>query len=253
MGTTDEVLLTYLVPAHNSGQMIEGTLKELRDHLSGKKAEIVVVENGSSDNTLELLRQVEADWEQGDVRLRVLQSANGLGNALKHGIISSRGARIFLGADDLPFGFGDLDKAMNIDHAEHPVVIGSKGHPESQAGRGLVRAVLTFGFLSVRWVVLGMRTRDPQGTFALWYPIKLRRALQPFYRRAATIPAKSVMLVELLVRRDDSPLRMNGSGLLLLNAPWKIEQTLQPVGKLLADTLGEAGATSRVEFLRRPD
>ena len=95
--------------------------------------------------------------------------------------------------------------------------------------------------------------RWPQGTFALWYPIKLRRALQPFYRRAATIPARSVMLVELLVRRDDSPLRMNGSGLLLLNAPWQIEQTLQPVAKLLADTLGEAGATSRMEFLRRAD
>ncbi|MBP2321660.1 glycosyltransferase involved in cell wall biosynthesis [Kibdelosporangium banguiense] len=164
---TDDVQLTYIVPAHNSGQMIEGTLKELRDHLAGKKAEIVVVENGSSDNTLELLRQVETNWDHGDVRLRVLQSAKGLGNALKHGISMSRGARIFIGADDLPFGFGDLDKAEKIDHAEHPVVIGSKGHPESQAGRGLVRAILTFGFLSVRWVILGMRTRDPQGTFAL--------------------------------------------------------------------------------------
>jgi glycosyltransferase involved in cell wall biosynthesis len=164
---TDDVLLTYIVPAHNSAQVVEGTLKELRDHLSGKKAEIVVVENGSSDNTLELLRQVETNWDGQDVKLRVLQSAKGLGNALKHGIISSRGARVFIGADDLPFGFGDLDKAMNIDHAEHPVVIGSKGHPESQAGRGLVRAVLTFGFLSARWIVLGMRTRDPQGTFAL--------------------------------------------------------------------------------------
>lgn len=167
MGTDDVLQLTYIVPAHNSGQMVEGTLEELRDHLAGKHAEIVVVENGSSDNTMELLRQVETNWEQGDVKLRVLQSAKGLGNALKHGITMSRGARIFLGADDLPFGFGDLEKAEKIDHAKHPVVIGSKGHPESQAGRGVVRAILTFGFLSVRWVILGMRTRDPQGTFAL--------------------------------------------------------------------------------------
>jgi 23S rRNA (adenine2030-N6)-methyltransferase len=70
--------------------------------------------------------------------------------------------------------------------------------------------------------------RWPQGTFALWYPIKLRRALQPFYRRAETLPAKSVLIAELLVRPDDSPLRMNGSGLLILNAPWKFDTVLQP-------------------------
>ena len=29
--------------------------------------------------------------------------------------------------------------------------------------------------------------------YALWYPIKLRRSLQPFYRRAATLPAKSAL------------------------------------------------------------
>ena len=40
-----------------------------------------------------------------------------------------------------------------------------------------------------------------------------RRVLQPFFREAATLPAKSALLVELLVRPDDSPLLMNGSGL----------------------------------------
>src|SRR5688572_15549844 len=50
--------------------------------------------------------------------------------------------------------------------------------------------------------------RWPQGVFALWYPIKLRRSLQPFYRRAAALPAKAQFAAELLVRADDSPLRM---------------------------------------------
>lgn len=81
--------------------------------------------------------------------------------------------------------------------------------------------------------------RWPQATFALWYPIKLRRALQPFYRRAATLPAKSAMVAELLVRNDDSPLRMNGSGMLLLNPPWKLQETLQPALRQLHAVLGE--------------
>lgn len=94
-------------------------------------------------------------------------------------------------------------------------------------------------------------TRWPQATYVLWYPIKLRRSLQPFYRRAESIPAKSSFVVELLVRPDDSPLRMNGSGLLVLNPPWQLDQTLAPVLKQLTTALGEAGASSRLDWLKQ--
>ena len=97
-------------------------------------------------------------------------------------------------------------------------------------------------------------TRWPQGTYAFWYPIKLRRSLQPFYRRAATLPAKSSFVAELLVRADDSPLRMNGSGLLILNPPWQLDQTMAGVLPLLAKVLGEdAAASGRLEWLKRED
>ncbi|MGO1068457.1 23S rRNA (adenine(2030)-N(6))-methyltransferase RlmJ [Lysobacter sp. CA199] len=96
--------------------------------------------------------------------------------------------------------------------------------------------------------------RWPQGTYALWYPIKRRRALQPFYRRAATLPAKSILTAELLVRADDSPLRMNGSGLLLLNPPWQFDQTLAATLPVLARTLGEtADAVGGVTWLKQAD
>lgn len=88
----------------------------------------------------------------------------------------------------------------------------------------------------------------------LWYPIKRRRSLQSFYRRAATLPAKSVMTAELLVRADDSPLRMNGSGLLLLNAPWQFDRTLDAVLPVLARTLGEtADASAAIAWLKQGD
>jgi 23S rRNA (adenine2030-N6)-methyltransferase len=92
--------------------------------------------------------------------------------------------------------------------------------------------------------------RWPQGTYALWYPIKQRRALQPFYRAAAALPAKSALVAELLVRADDSPLRMNGSGLLLLNAPYKFEAGLQRTLPALADALAPDAPPPRVDVLR---
>ena len=94
--------------------------------------------------------------------------------------------------------------------------------------------------------------RWPQGMVALWYPVKQRRVLQGFYRRAAALEARSALLLELLVRPDDSPLRMNGSGMLLLNAPWQFDAAMRPALAALAASLGEAGADARVEWLRAP-
>ena len=97
----------------------------------------------------------------------------------------------------------------------------------------------------------GLR-RWPQGCFALWYPIKQRRSLQRFLRRAAALEAKSVLACELLVRDDDSPLRMNGSGMLLVNPPWRIEQALEPALVHLRARLGDAAADHSLRWLRTP-
>ena len=73
----------------------------------------------------------------------------------------------------------------------------------------------------------------------------------PFYRSASTLQAKSALLCELLVRPDDSPLRMNGSGLLILNAPWHFDHALHSIVSALRKALGEPGASARVEWLRK--
>ncbi|GAB2504791.1 23S rRNA (adenine(2030)-N(6))-methyltransferase RlmJ [Arenimonas alkanexedens] len=93
--------------------------------------------------------------------------------------------------------------------------------------------------------------RFPQGIFAIWYPIKQRPSLHPFFRKVATLPMKSALTIELLVRPDDSPLRMNGSGILLLNPPWQIEKDIEPALKPLAQSMGEAGASWRLTWLKQ--
>ncbi len=92
--------------------------------------------------------------------------------------------------------------------------------------------------------------RWPQGMLALWYPIKQRRVMHGFYRKAGLLQAKSTLLLELLVRPDDSPLRMNGSGMLLVNAPFQFDVELAPALDALRIAMGERGASSRVEWLR---
>ncbi|ODS64754.1 MAG: 23S rRNA (adenine(2030)-N(6))-methyltransferase RlmJ [Arenimonas sp. SCN 70-307] len=93
--------------------------------------------------------------------------------------------------------------------------------------------------------------RFPQGIYALWYPIKRRATLQPLMRKIAALPARSALTIELLVRPDDSPLRMNGSGMLILNPPWQLDAAIEPTLRPLAQAMGEAGASWRLTWLKQ--
>ncbi|MGH8062150.1 MAG: 23S rRNA (adenine(2030)-N(6))-methyltransferase RlmJ, partial [Pseudoxanthomonas sp.] len=66
----------------------------------------------------------------------------------------------------------------------------------------------------------------------------------------AALPNKSVLLAELQIRADDSPLRLNGSGLVVLNPPWQFDQQIAPALPLLKKAMGEAGAMTRLEWLK---
>jgi 23S rRNA (adenine2030-N6)-methyltransferase len=105
-------------------------------------------------------------------------------------------------------------------------------------------------FTPVQRSLRGALSRWPQGVFVLWYPIKQRILLRPVMRVLARLPAKSLLQVELLVRPDDSPLRLNGSGLLLVNPPWQIEQHLAPALDYLQMRLGGTGASSALHWLK---
>lgn len=159
--------LSFVIAAHNSSAVIGNTLERVRERLSGMDAEVIVVENGSTDNTVALLEAIASDWPADAVKLRVTHSEKGLGNALKHGIAASEGDRVLFTADDLPFGFDDLDAAEKLGFPSDTIIIGSKAHQDSQLERSALRSLMTFTFLSLRRAALGMRVGDPQGTYIL--------------------------------------------------------------------------------------
>ncbi len=81
----------------------------------------------------------------------------------------------------------------------------------------------------------------PTGMYAVWYPIKQRSHVQPFHRWLTRCGAKRVLMAELLLHPDDSPLRLNGSGMVIVNAPWKLDETLRDSLKVLPRMLGKPG------------
>ncbi len=90
-------------------------------------------------------------------------------------------------------------------------------------------------------------SRFPQAIYLIWYPIKQRRKLHGFFREINKLPIKSHSFIELLIRPDDSPLRLNGSGVLIINSPWQFEDSLRPALETMHRHLGEAGSSYHLE------
>ncbi len=85
--------------------------------------------------------------------------------------------------------------------------------------------------------------RWPGGTLVLWYPIKDRPPIERFHHRLAASGIRRLLIAELLVRGAGSAEQLNGSGLLLVNPPWRIEEALAPLLDALAPLLAQgAGA-----------
>jgi 23S rRNA (adenine2030-N6)-methyltransferase len=94
--------------------------------------------------------------------------------------------------------------------------------------------------------------RWPQGTFAVWYPIKLQRTREPFLRWLRGCAARSVLVAELAMRAENSPLRLNGCGMAVLHPPWQLDQALSAALPVLARLLGEDGqGDARLLWLKR--
>ncbi len=61
---------------------------------------------------------------------------------------------------------------------------------------------------------------------AIWYPIKERPALWRFHEALITAGLPKLLAAEFLYRPEVRHDRLNGSGLIVMNAPWKIEEEL---------------------------
>src|SRR5690349_15983951 len=94
--------LSIVIPAYNEAEILPITLDCLRPFLSRQSftAEVIIVDDGSTDNTSVLI----SEWQRGFECLRVLRNAvnSGKGASIRRGILGSRGECVFLTDADLP-------------------------------------------------------------------------------------------------------------------------------------------------------
>ena len=93
--------------------------------------------------------------------------------------------------------------------------------------------------------------RWPAASYAIWYPIKLRESIAPFYRWLTHSAGRSVLVAELLLHPDNTGLRLNGCGVAVVNPPWQFDQRIEGWLPTLAGLLSQGRYGShRVDWLK---
>jgi glycosyltransferase involved in cell wall biosynthesis len=153
--------ISVIIPVHNQEKNISTSLRNIKKVLESTSLsyEILVINDGSFDNTLKVLRK----QERSDPRIRIISypSNKGKGYAIKTGVLQSFGKIII-------FIDGDLDISPGVikDYIKElktcDLVIASKRHPLSRIKAPLSRKILSRMFNLFVQVAVNIKIKDTQ-------------------------------------------------------------------------------------------
>jgi glycosyltransferase involved in cell wall biosynthesis len=161
-GSTTVPMITVVIPVYNEEGIIVSSVVSLREALKelGMSFEILLAENGSSDRTVELCRELASKFP--DVSTFSIGQPN-YGRALKEGILRARGAVVVcdeIDLGDIDFYRRSLDRLLNGDAA---MVVGSKILAGAEDTRPFLRHAATIIYNTMLRILLHFHGTDTHG------------------------------------------------------------------------------------------
>ncbi len=140
----NNMYLSVIIPAYNEEKRIGETLKSIDEYLGRQdyEYEIIVVNDGSKDNTAQLVRKMEPEIR--DLRFIDNKDNHGKGYVVRQGMLEAKGElRLFTDADNAT-SIDHLDKFIPYLNQGYNIVIGSiavEGHKVASGSEPLWRRI----------------------------------------------------------------------------------------------------------------
>jgi len=148
---------SVIVPAYNESKRIAPFLKILVDFLKNGDYELIVVDDGSSDNTIEVVKKIVVSFK----RLKIIsyKPNMGKGHAVKTGVLAAKGEYIiFIDADGSiqPNEILKMEKMLNL----YDVVVGDRSSVLSKIKQPAVRKILGVVFNNYMETLFNVNVTD---------------------------------------------------------------------------------------------
>ena len=96
-------------------------------------------------------------------------------------------------------------------------------------------------------------SRFRTGVFAAWYPIKRLAQVRQFLAAMRDSGIRDIVTAEFLLREPLDPARLNGSGLLVVNPPYRFEAAAADILSAILDAIGTGETGQGVAVTRLAD
>lgn len=211
--------VSIVIPIYNEEAILEDSVAELCGALDdlGWDYELILAENGSTDGTVALGRELAAVSE----RIQMLSTGEpNYGLALRRGILAARGELVICDEIDLC----DLDFYLRaiplLESGEAEMVIGSKAMPGAADDRPAIRRVATRVLNGMLRVAVDFRGTDTHGLKA--------------FRREAVLPVVERCVIDRDIFASELVVRAFRAGLRVVEIPVRVAEKRRPATHLLS-------------------
>jgi glycosyltransferase involved in cell wall biosynthesis len=167
--------ISVVMPAYNEADILETSVKEVVTGLRERAVtfEVLIIENGSTDRTFAIARDIAAELPEVRVDHR---DEPDYGRALRHGLLAATGdAVVNFDTDYFALDFLDAAVARVLSTDGPAIVVGSKRAAGATDTRDPTRKIATNVFSTLLRVVFGLKVSDTHGMKAM-----RRAAVEPF-------------------------------------------------------------------------
>jgi glycosyltransferase involved in cell wall biosynthesis len=204
-----EPLLSIVIPAYNEAGRIPSSLEAIRAYLHSKNfpSELIVVDDGSTDSTLQVVAR------HPEVRVLRNDRNRGKGFSVRHGVLEARGEFILFTDADLSAPIEEADKLLAaLESSDADVAVGSRALQRELIGnrQSWFREWGGRFFNLLVRLFAGLRIHDTQCGFKLFRRETTRRAFELQRVEGFGFDPEVLFLIQRLGRKiTEVPVRWN--------------------------------------------